>query len=350
MKTGRSLTEVATEIERQTASKKDLVADTRNMTMLDDGKTVAIENHGAYPMTDLALTQVGERTGIPTKYLRRMQTEAPALLASNVNHWFREDPKPRMVRTLDGNIRAFLSNAYQRVDNYDVAKVVLPILHGIPGVRMLSTELTPSRLYIKISSSAVTREIKSRRVGDMVEAGVMISNSEVGLGAVSITPFALFLACLNGQVRDGGKRWNHIGRRADESENPYVLLSDETKQADDKALLLKARDTVTSALNPEIFERWIAKVQATTEQRIEGDVPRAVEVMSNTLTLSQDEQSGVLRHLIESGDLSRFGLMQAVTRSAEDAKSYDRASELEALGGRVLDLAPSEWNQIRLAA
>jgi len=34
----------------------------------------------------------------------------------------------------------------------------------------------------------------------------------------------------------------------------------------------------------------------------------------------------LLRHLIEGGDLSQYGLINAVTRTAEDAKFYDRAS------------------------
>jgi hypothetical protein len=91
---------------------------------------------------DLALTQIGERTGIPAKYLGRMQGEAPKLLAANVNHWFKEAPERRMVRTLDGNIRAFLSDRYMRVDNIDVAEAVLPVLQQTEGLRILSTGVT----------------------------------------------------------------------------------------------------------------------------------------------------------------------------------------------------------------
>jgi hypothetical protein len=54
----------------------------------------------------------------------------------------------------------------------------------------------------------------------------------------------------------------------------------------------------------------------------------------------------VLTHLIEGGDLSQYGLMNAVTRTAEDAQSYDRASELEAAGAVVLDLHPTEWREL----
>ena len=73
-------------------------------------------------------------------------------------------------------------------------------------------------------------------------------------------------------------------------------------------------------------------------------------LMGNKLNLNQGEQSDVLRHLIEGGDLSRWGLANAVTRSSHDVKDYDRATELERVGGKVIDLATSEWQQVAEAA
>jgi hypothetical protein len=350
MKTGRSLTELAQEIQRQAESKADFIANTRQLQMLEDGKTLALESQGEFPVTDLALTQIGERVGIPTKYLRKMQDEAPKLLSTNVNHWFGEQPETRMIRTLDGNARAFLSNRYMRVDNYDVAETALPVLLNTAGLRIASCEVTENRLYIKAVTDRVQREVKSRRVGDVVEAGVMISNSEVGLGSVLVTPFAHFLVCLNGMTREGGRRWNHIGRHADEKDDIYALLTDETRQADDRALLLKVRDTITAALDEGLFARWVDRLEGSTEHRIEGEVTKAVEALSNRLSLTHDEQSSVLRHLIEGGDLSQYGLINAVTRTAEDAKSYDRATELEMAGAIVLDLKPTEWRELAIAA
>ena len=157
MKQGRSLVDVATEIQRQAQSKKDFIASSQAAGHARGWEDRRRGQHGAFPVTDLALTQIGERTGIPAKYLRRMQAEAPKLLASNVNHWFKETPERRMVRTLDGNIRAFLSDRYMRVDNTDVAKAVLPVLQQTDGLRILSTQVTEHRLYIKASNRSRPR-------------------------------------------------------------------------------------------------------------------------------------------------------------------------------------------------
>ena len=92
-------------------------------------------------------------------------------------------------------------------------------------------------------------------------------------------------------------------------------------------------------------------MRGTTERKLEGDVTKAVEVLSNRLSLTQDEQSSVLRHLIEGGDLSEYGFINAVTRTVEDAKSYDRATEFKMAGATtVLDLNPTEWRDLALAA
>ena len=255
-----------------------------------------------------------------------------------------------MVRTLDGDARAFLSDRYMRVDNFDVASSVLPVLFQTEGLRILSTEVTEHRLYIKAASTKVVGEIKSKRVGDLVEAGVMITNSEVGQGAVKVTPFAHFLVCTNGMTREGGRRWNHVGRAADFGDDVQELLTDETKQAEDKALLLKVRDTMAAALDQNVFNAWLAKLQGATDQKIEGDPVKAIEVLSNKFSFGQSEKASVLRHLIEGGDLSRYGLINAVTRTAEDLDDYTRASEFEAAGGTILDLQPTEWRELAMAA
>ena len=60
-------------------------------------------------------------------------------------------------------------------------------------------------------------------------------------------------------------------------------------------------------------------------------------------TLNDTERAGVLRYLIIEGDLSGYGLVNAVTHYSQDVEDYDRATEFEALGGKLIELAPTEW-------
>lgn len=350
MKTGKSLVELATEIERQAKAKQDYIADTRTLSVVVNDENavrlVGTQIASPMPIRHIAHRQIAERNGVPFKYYERMLNEAPHLLATNVNHWLKNSPERRMIRTLDGDVRAFLSDRYARIDNFDVATVALPIMQD-SGLVLRSCEVTENRLYIKATSPKVVAKVEgSKRVGDLVEAGIMITNSEVGLGALSVKPFYMFLACTNGMVRDKIMHAAHIGRKNDAVDG---LLTDETKKAEDHVVLLKLRDVLRGAMDAARFQAEIAKMSEQVQQRIEGDPVQAIEVLSNGF-FTDTEKSGVLRHLIEGGDLSRFGLMNAVTRFAEDAPSYDRATEIEAFGGNVIDLSATEWRRVATAA
>lgn len=346
MKSGKTLSELAAEIERQRDQKRDYIADTRGLTMQNDGTLSIAGNGNALPVNAAAHRQIAERIQIPAKYYDRLLATAPELLANNVNHWLHASPERRMVRTLDGNVRAFLSDRYQRIDHADVAEVVLPVLAEIPDLRAVSTEITETRLYIKAVTSSVRHELKTRRVGDIVEAGVMITNSETGYGAVSVKPFAMFLACLNGAVRDkASMRAAHVGRRA-EGDEVAMLLTDQTKRLEDMAVLSKVRDVVKAAFDERRFREWMEQWQAAAEQSISGDVIQAVTVLAERNDLQERERNSILKHLIDGADLSRFGLANAVTRTAEDAVSYDRATELETMGSQLIELSRSDWREI----
>jgi hypothetical protein len=355
MKTGKSLTELAVEIERQAKSKKDLVADTSRLhfvAALNKDIQMAVVNGSTthYNVNHNAHRQIADRVGIPQKYYERMLSDKPTLLAENVNTWFADKPERRLVRLLDGDVRAFLSDRYQRIDNYDVAQTVLPVLLNTPGIDVVSSEITTNRLYIKAVTHSVTGEIKSKRVGDFVEAGVMITNSEIGMGALTVKPFLHFLVCTNGMVRDKDSlRRAHLGRQI-EGDNVVQFLTDETRKAEDHAVLLKVRDVIHAAMDATSFRKALDDIQNTTEQKLEGNPVAAVEELRNQFALNENEGNNILRHLIEGADLSRYGLINAVTRASAFIDSYDRATDLETIGGSLIDLPKHQWQKIALAA
>ena len=55
-------------------------------------------------------------------------------------------------------------------------------------------------------------------------------------------------------------------------------------------------------------------------------------------------------HLITGGTLTRWGLVNALTRTAEDVDTYDRATDFERFGGQVIELPRRDWERIALAA
>jgi len=103
MKTGKSLTELAMELERQSSAKTDYIANTSALEMTPNGNlAIQGDSHQEFPITAHAHAQIAARLDIPAKYYNRMKAEVPELLAANVNRWFHSKPERRMVRTLDG--------------------------------------------------------------------------------------------------------------------------------------------------------------------------------------------------------------------------------------------------------
>jgi Domain of unknown function (DUF932) len=353
MKSGRSLVSLAQELERQLATKKDmLVPSSRMCYRTENGESrVSIEGGDGvmeYGTTELAQRQLADKLRIPFAYFQRMREEKPELLDRNVNTWLAHEDERRMIRTLDGNVRAVLSERYRRLDNFDLAENVLPILKRLPGARFESLELTATRMYVKAVTDRVQCEVAP---GDVVQAGVVITNSEVGVGRLAVQPLVFRLICKNGLIAaDHALRKTHVGRILDADENALTVFKDDTLRADDQAFFLKVRDVVEACVSEATFRLIAEKMQKTMGIRLTGDPTKTVEVLANRNALNDDERSGVLRQLVSGGDLSGYGLVNAVTHYAEDVNDYDRATELEALGGKLIELSPSEWKELAEAA
>ncbi len=349
---GLSLVDLAKKIEFNRSGKKDFIADSAKLTMQtehEEGKVrlrtaLEVSGNGIFPITPLAHDQIGSRLKIPSPYYDRMLNNAPDLLATNVNAWFRLNPEKRMVRTMHGAMRSFNSNRYNRIENEEIAEVALPILYDIPDVQIVSSEITERRMYIQAVAPRITGEVKK---GDIVQAGVVISNSEVGCGAVSVAALDFRLICLNGAISQDKFRAYHVGRNIDDN---VELWADDTRKADDRAVLLKVRDMVRSAVNEVRFKERIDQMKELAGVKVTGKIERAVEVLSSKIGTSEDERGGILRALIEGADLSAWGMLNAVTAQSHTARSYDRAIEFESAGGKLLEMGKNEWREILEAA
>ncbi len=363
MKHGKSLSELATELERQAESRADFVAPTEKLAMIVESRNLVdgsetpisvplleIEGEGEFLIGNTAHSQIAQRLGVPAKYYKRMRDEAPHLLADNVNHWFGTKTERRMIRTLDGSARAFLSDRYRTIDNYEIAAVALDSLaeHGA-DFSAVSCEITERRMYIQAVFPKLEREVK---VGDVVQAGLVISNSEIGLGSVSIEPMLHRLVCLNGMVLPSAMKKYHVGKQVGDVDAAMAeqIFRDETREADDKAFMMKIADVISSSVREDVFATYVERMTESTTEMIEGKIDESVTVLANKVGLNETEGASVLRNLINGGDLSRWGMANAVTAIANDVDDYDRAIELERIGGNVIQLDKKDWTEIAVAA
>lgn len=349
MKQGSTIQDLAAKLLQQAPAKRDFLTDTRLLRLesSEGGSSRLHFGEERFSVSDHAHRQIADRLGIPARYYELMRQRQPELLDANVNAWFAAKPENRLIRTLGGAARAFLSDRYRRIDNVDIAEAVLPIIGDLPGAQVVSCELTETRLYLKVVNQRLQLDV---RPGDAVQAGFLLSNSEIGAGSVRVEPLLYRLVCSNGLIAaDYSQRRHHVGRLL-ETEDNREIFRDETLEADDKAFFLKVQDTVRLAVDAAKFSHLVRRLQETTEQPLTGNPVRAVELLASRHGLTQEESGGVLRNLIAGGDLSQYGLLNAVTRTSQDVRDYDRATELERLGGQIMTLPPQDWGELAKAA
>ena len=106
------------------------------------------------------------------------------------------------------------------------------------------------------------------------------------------------------------------------------------------------RDVVENAVSEVTLRQLAERMRRTLGIALTGDPVKSVEAIGTKYLLNEDERSGVLRHLISGGDLSGYGLVNAVTHYSQEILDYDRATDFEALGGKLLELPAGEWKEI----
>ena len=342
MKQGKTLAELGRELQRQRLNRQDFLADTRSLEVETNsyGSTLHLSLDGktyGFGIGELAHQQIAARLNIPFRYYQKMQSEVPDLLDQNINTWLEQKTERRMIRVLDGKVRAFLSDRYRRLDNLELCAAVLPVIQEMQGSQIESCEVTPTHLYIKVVNRRVKAEV---RVGDVVQAGFVVSNSEVGLGSLRVEPLVFRLVCKNGLIcKDLAQKKYHVGRQVNASDDSaYELYSDATLAQDDKAFFRKVQDVVRAAVDEAKFMLTVDKLREATQIPLKHDPVKAVELLADKFQLTENERGDILRQLFMGADSSRYGLVNAVTAASKIAKSYERATDLERIGGEILAL------------
>jgi len=273
-----------------------------------------------------------------------MKEQAPDLLVRNLNHWLSTQPKKRMLRTIDGQARALLSDRYRPLDNYDLAAAVLPKLQQLEA-NVVSTAITEDRFYLKAVTERIQGEIAP---GDVIQAGLVVSNSETGLGSLRIEELDYRLVCVNGMIRARAVRKAHLGRGngGDAIESAREFFRDETRRLEDATFWNQVQDATTAMFNRQRFNNRLLEYTEAKDKPIAAKASEAVEVTAKRLGLNEGERENVLEYLIRGNDMSQWGLANAITRASQDVEDYTRATEMESLGGRVIELAPTDWQKI----
>ncbi len=312
-------------------------------------------------LNPVAVNQLAAKTGIATRDFRRFQDHYPAELDSLVNAIFQNEPNNRMIRTYSSDHdnyflgRAFVSDAFKTYDNYDLLEAALPPLldNDAADWRTVNATVTDQKMYIRLKSENFTGE--GAAVGDAMAAGIVISNSEVGMGSISVAELVWTLICLNGMQTQNVQRSAHI--QSARGEESFGLLAADTKQKDNELTSLKMRDYVAAYSSRENFDNTLEQFRAAANDVVEVSSQAAVENLGTVLQLTKSQTSSVLDGLLQTvgqagyagNPISRATLVNAVTAVGNTVEA-DQVDDWQKLGGRVLNLGRRDWDRVAAAA
>jgi hypothetical protein len=262
---------------------------------------------GSYSLSDLATSQMCQKLGIPVDYYRRLPGEMKALVGNFDFHRLKEETF--LLRGKGEWIRAFLSGQYVAYNNAQIAETVQALL-GQAAVTVKTLVLEETHMFLKI----VTEDIFIPRDG--LKAGVMIGNSEVGLGSISVEPFVFRKACTNDLVVAQEKVFRH----------PHIHLN-------------------ASELNSRMAEGISNAFQVASSlldaflKTHEEPIPDPVEIirrLTDQRKLSQKFTDEVISSFQAEPEPSRFGVINAFTSAAQKLNPLQRI-EVERFAGTLLD-------------
>jgi hypothetical protein len=146
------------------------------------------------PLRELAFRQLCERIGAPAGFIRRLPAK---LQVASMNWGLAQVRRSALVRLAGNEVRAIVSDRYAVVDDVQLLEVVGEVLRsaGLAAEAMVRATVVGPQTVLRMT---VPNHGVAVRPGDVIEYGLDISNSELGLRSVQVTPVTLRLVCTNG--------------------------------------------------------------------------------------------------------------------------------------------------------
>jgi hypothetical protein len=253
---------------------------------------------------------------------------------------------------MEGNARAWLSDAYKPFDNVHLMTAMMPVLEKHrDNLTVHSFNLTDDQMYLQVRFPKIQGMVSKlqpgthNRVNEPIQAMVTIKDSETGKGGVDILLGALILACTNGLVMESVYRRVHKGRRLGSEITDYNVFRNATIQADIRAHTMMIQDLLAAALDEAAFMEKLKVINGATEREIK-DVELVVQNVTNRWGFNDGERKALMNALVRDGDTTQWGLSNATTVLAHGMRDADRAFTIEKVGWEIIeDLDDKQWDR-----
>lgn len=365
-------------IREQQARCRDLVVLNGGVEFRGEEKSLAVSiRGGAYTVQSQAHGQIGQKFGgIPmTYYSSMLEKGAGDLLATNLNYWRAAqagEGKKHLIRLIDDQIRAVLSDRYRPISHLDVLTTAIQVITGQDGATGVEKphargaicfgwDISPTRLSVanptlqvdlKHPEKGVQHNPAGRynpdapghgwvrageKTGDAhwVFPAAFLNNSETGHGGLSVEVGLYEAVCDNAARIGTNLAQRHLGRQLDETDE-YV--SAETFKKENVLIFAKVADVVRNAFDPELLAGNVQKMAGLA--KIEVDVKEAVNAIVELPGMTDGLRDDIFAAYSPLGAKDTLlDVQRAVTAAAHAVRETDpeKAIELEKLGGAIIE-------------
>jgi hypothetical protein len=307
----------------------DTVIPMSALTFSDSLEAILGETHRA--LHDNAIRQASDRASIPQKYSSLLQTSAwgKKLLAENLREQFAHADDRVLLRSVNNELRAVLSDNYRRLDAFQIIDAFAEAVTTAGGV-ITEVQISDLRIGVKAIHPTILW------IGnDPFVLGARLGESDFGKGAHAVSAYLTRLICLNGMTGESMARQVHLGKRIGDDS----MFSDRTRDLDTQTMASATGDIVRAQFSPEAFGARREKIERAAATDIDpketfrelGKVLTKVETekATETFMFGTEEQVPAGRNA--------WRLSNAISWIAKSATNVERTIELERLAGALLD-------------
>jgi len=218
-----------------------------------------------------AIYQMAQTTDMPVKFLDSLQAVAEPwgreLLAYSLQTVFnrRFQNKRYLLRSLQQEVRGFLSDSYRRIDSRPVVEAFATAVQEKGAL--------PYEGYVtntKIAIQAIMPEVYEPVPGEVVAYGLSLENSDFGNGALSVRGYLLRVWCTNLAITQEEMRQVHLGKRLDES----MIYSERTYELDAQATVSALKDVIQRQLNAEQLQQHMEPIRRANDRPVDASQTR----------------------------------------------------------------------------
>lgn len=248
-----------------------------------------------------------------------------------------------------GTARALLSNSYKIVDHVETLRAAMRGMKaaGLGADNITQCDLTGRRMYVRVEAPEVKAyapellkdyrspfrpELTGRDL-PVVHAGFILQNSETGHGSFTVVPEITVEICTNGMtITREAVSARHLGAKLDDG---LIRYSERTRQANLELITSQAEDAIRTFLRADFVQSIVDEMTENARGEVRETEKAVKEITQKTECPALYDD--VLAMFIKGGDMSRGGLVHAVTAAAQSPEiDADLAYSMQAKATALL--------------